>query len=182
MGVPVTCLELLGDLVRCILMCLQLALTHAAQLVAGSGDGRVRTFNVNTLRAQQTIVVNDAHRPIACLLAHGNSIWLGVHQSIAKLQRSEDNVLALGPTLEGHQSSVTCLEVVEDVLWSGSADGELRRWDINSGACLSSSASGMPRLFTILRAGSRVWCGGMSSEIFVYSSEVRLRVRFSLQD
>lgn len=175
MGVPVTCLAVMEELVRLIANGFGIlrSLISGLQLIAGTGDGRIRSINQSTLRVAQTLVVNDAHRPIACLLRVGDALWLGVHQSIVKLQKSADQAFACGTVLEGHQSSVTCLEMVGDVLWSGSADGELRRWDLATSTCLSACASQMPRVFALSRAGERVWCGGTSSEIHVYEGKVR---------
>jgi WD40 repeat protein len=57
-------------------------------------------------------------------------VFTGSKDSTIKVW-SQDRV-TLKATLRGHQNTVSCLVVVGDILYSGSGDGTVKSWDINT--------------------------------------------------
>ena len=110
---------------------------HENTLITGGWDGHLRFWSTASL-AETRIISNGWCAALA--------IWSGnliaVSASNIRMYDISANY-ALLRTLNGHTANIKTLTIINDILWSGSEDSTIRRWDLsNDGAFLSSSVHG----------------------------------------
>lgn len=112
-------------------------------------------------------------------LAGGARVWVALACDILRLEpRTAVGGLKLyQPSLElhGHRAAITALLAYERTLWSGSMDGTLRRWDVESGVCLGVLAERV-KTFSLLRVGKLVLSGGSDHAVNMWDAQTGKRL------
>ena len=115
---------------------------------------------------------------VTCLLPSGARVWVGIAFSIVRLEpRVHQSGLRLHQAtaeLNGHRGPINCMAVVDRALWSGSNDGTIRRWDTETGACLSVVVERL-KTFSFLRVGKQLFSGGGDGSITVWDAQTGKR-------
>jgi hypothetical protein len=119
--IAVTCLQVVGN-----------------RLYSASEDG-IKVWDLNNMKCLLSIPDCWATRTIKVV---GNRIffnnWPTDDIGVANLKTKRIS------SLQGHVNEVTCLEVIDDRLFSGSCDGYIKVWDLNSMQCLGTGLAEQP--------------------------------------
>lgn len=98
-----------------------------------SGDKTAKIWNVAEKTCMRTYKFGDQvdEQQVGCLWQNEHILTVALSGNISYLNFNEDN--ALLRTVKGHSKSITALEVTKDLMFSGSHDGLIIYWDIETG-------------------------------------------------
>ena len=95
-------------------------------LYSGSSDTTIRQWNIETHECI-SILKKKHNRAIECLAADTKFLYAGSSDRlISKWDRSTGECVA---TFDEHDTSVYCVRVWDDEMWTASADKTVRRWN-----------------------------------------------------
>ncbi|KAI9262226.1 WD40-repeat-containing domain protein [Phascolomyces articulosus] len=98
---------------------------------SGSSDTTIRQWNMDTLECVKILKKKD-NRTIECLAADTQFLYAGSSDRlISKWDRTTGECVA---TFDEHDTSVYCIRVWDDEMWTASADKTVRRWNTETGA------------------------------------------------
>lgn len=134
-------------------------------IYSGSSDCFIRKWNINTLTCK---TAEKKHkRAIESLAVSMDGKYLFSGSSDGTVMKWDVETMKVVLTFEGHDTSIYCVRVWEDDLWTASADKTLRRWNTSTG--ISDMTITHPdRVKSIALAGPYVVTGASDDEIRVW--------------
>lgn len=70
--------------------------------------------------------------------------------------------------LAGHQASVRCLEIHDDLVVSGSYDTTAKIWSISQGVCLRTLQGHFSQIYAIAFDGNRIATGSLDTSVRIW--------------
>lgn len=129
-------------------------------VVAGTADGAIIIWDVNTGNLKRTIIKAHA-RMVVCVAIYENIIVSGSWDKTIKIwDLSSGNCRH---TLKGHFGVVNCVAIAKDIIVSGSGDKTLKVWDLSSGNC--------KRTIPLTGHNDMVTCVTISGDSIVWGSK-----------
>ncbi|KAI9279373.1 WD40-repeat-containing domain protein [Sporodiniella umbellata] len=100
-------------------------------LFSGSSDCFLRRWDINSLEC--TAAEKKHKRPIESLAVSVEGKFVYSASSDGSIFKWDIEKMEIAKTYTGHETSIYCIRVWEDDLWTASADKTVRRWNIESG-------------------------------------------------
>ncbi|ORE07557.1 WD40 repeat-like protein [Rhizopus microsporus var. microsporus] len=134
-------------------------------LYSGSSDCFLRRWNLDNLEC--TASEKQHRRPIESLAISldGQSIFSASSDGITL--RWDTKTMQVQKTYTGHDTSIYCIRVWEDDLWTASADKTVRRWNTDTGV-VDMKIEHPDRVKSLALAGPYVVTGSSDDEIRVW--------------
>ncbi|ORX53303.1 WD40 repeat-like protein [Piromyces finnis] len=142
-----SCIKVFNGHEKCIL-CVKM---DEKKIITGSEDHTIRLWNIRT--GEEIIKLNDHKGSVNSVAFYETTLISGSSDNTIKIWKMESiknnvkkntllsknsleyNVVCLR-TLFGHTASVQCVDILPTVCVSGSSDGTIRLWHVESGNCI----------------------------------------------
>ncbi|KAG1139994.1 hypothetical protein G6F37_005644 [Rhizopus arrhizus] len=100
-------------------------------LYSASSDCFLRRWNIQTL--ESTAAEKKHKRPIESLAISMDGKFIYSASSDGVMMKWDTESMQVQKTYVGHETSIYCVRIWEDDLWTASADKTVRRWNIETG-------------------------------------------------
>ena len=134
-------------------------------IYSGSSDCFLRKWDIETLTC--TAAEKQHKRAIESLAVSMDGKYIFSGSSDSTIIKWDVETMKPVLSFEGHDTSIYCVRVVEDDLWSASADKTVRRWNINTGVS-DTTLKHSDRVKSVVVAGPYVVTGSSDDDIRVW--------------
>lgn len=148
-------------------------------IYTGSSDCFIRKWNIKSLTC--TAVEKKHKRTIESLAVSVDGKYLYSASSDSTVIKWDIETMKVIHTFEGHDTSIYCVRVWEDDLWTVSADKTVRRWNTTTGV-VDMVLTHPDRVKSLVLAGPYIVTGSSDDEIRVWDIGVSINEKESTSD
>ncbi|MBS0604676.1 MAG: WD40 repeat domain-containing protein [Verrucomicrobia bacterium] len=137
---------------------------NGQKLFAGSSDGIIKIWDLNTKTCKAALVGNNSS--INALILNGQRLISGSDQGTIDIWDLNTNRCAA--TLQGHDWIVLSLAIDGQKLFSGSSDETIKIWDLSSNKCIATLRGHNGPVNSIALDGQRLFSGSLDATIKIW--------------